>query len=551
MMKFKFLLILLITHCSLVATLAPLLIVNAQVSQEWVARYHFYSDDQAIAIALDNAGNVYVTGRSDASTPNGLKPDYATIKYNSAGVQQWVMRYNGPGNDFDAPQGIAVDDSGNVYVTGVSNRFSFPSQDNYDIATIKYNTNGVQQWVRRYQGGGDESATAGIVYTGGYIYVGGRNNSIGSDYLVIKYNTTGDSLWVRLYDSGGNDNAYDYPADMAADTAGNVYITGAVGLNNFPAPDWATVKWNSQGVFQWVQRYNGPGNGSDYPQAISVSDSGNVYVTGYVWRNNHVECVTIKYNILGVQQWVVFTGYESAGLSISCDDSGNVYVAAASYGYRTIKYDSYGVQQWSSYLSNTNAQPCCLKLDDSGNVYVTGYATVSTNNRDYCTIKYNNSGAQQWVMYYNGTGNSFDQASGLATDSNGNVYVTGPSRGPGNNDFATVKYSQLIGIQPISNEIPNQYNLEQNYPNPFNPVTSIKFMLKNAVFVNLSIYDILGRKIETLVNDELKPGIYEIKWNGSDFPSGIYYYKLVVNSPHLNPSQEENYVDTKKMVLLK
>jgi hypothetical protein len=63
--------------------------------------------------------------------------------------------------------------------------------------------NGVQQWVRRYNGPGNESATAGIVYFRGYIYVAGRNNDIGSDYLVIKYNSAGDSLWVRVYDSGG------------------------------------------------------------------------------------------------------------------------------------------------------------------------------------------------------------------------------------------------------------------------------------------------------------------------------------------------------------
>jgi hypothetical protein len=82
---------------------------NGQVSQQWVARYHFYSGDGANAIALDNEGNVYVTGNSEGP---GTDYDYATIKYNSSGVQQWVMRYNGPGNDFDAPQGIAVDDSG-------------------------------------------------------------------------------------------------------------------------------------------------------------------------------------------------------------------------------------------------------------------------------------------------------------------------------------------------------------------------------------------------------------------------------------------------------
>lgn len=508
----------------------------SQVSQEWVARYHFYSDDQQPYIALDNAGNVYVTGKSRGP---GTDFDYATVKYNSSGVQLWVQRYNGPGNGVDAPSGIVVDDSGNVYVTGGSNSLPFPLDPNNDIATIKYNTNGILQWVRRYDGGSNEAATAGIVIDRqGYIYVGGRNAQYNADYLVIKYNSAGDSLWVRLWDSGPPDNQYDYPAAMGVDLSGNVYMTGAVG-GIAPAPDWATVKWNSDGVFQWAQRYNGPGSGSDYAQSIAVSDSGNVYVTGYVWGNNQVECATIKYNTIGTLIWERVTGYPSAGLSITSDDTGNVYIAVASNTYTTIKYNRSGVQQWSSSLSNSNAQPCCVKLDIQGNVYVTGYATVATNNTDYCTIKYTNSGVQQWVMYYGAVhpNNLYDAATALAVDSQNNVYVTGGSIG----DYATVKYSQLIGIIQISNEIPNVYKLGQNYPNPFNPMTNVKFQMPNEAFVKLIVFDVLGREIETLVNEELKPGTYEITFDGSNLPSGLYFYKLTAG----------NYNDTKKMILIK
>lgn len=130
---------------------------KTQPTQEWVSRYHFYSEDGGLAIAVDKIGNVYVTGRSEAFTPNGAKPDYATIKYNSAGVQQWVQRYNGTGNDFDEPTGIVVDSVGNVYVTGASNRIMWPGGAEYNIVTIKYNPNGellwlkdsIQEWVQR------------------------------------------------------------------------------------------------------------------------------------------------------------------------------------------------------------------------------------------------------------------------------------------------------------------------------------------------------------------------------------------------------------------
>jgi Beta-propeller repeat len=111
----------------------------------WVAAYNGVGNyiDQATAIAVDKAGNVYVTGRSPGvSTGN----DYVTIKYNSDGQQQWLVRYNGPANGDDAAWAIAVDGSGNAYVTGQS--VGAGTDDDY--TTIKYNANGQQQWVARY-----------------------------------------------------------------------------------------------------------------------------------------------------------------------------------------------------------------------------------------------------------------------------------------------------------------------------------------------------------------------------------------------------------------
>ncbi len=111
-----------------------------------------------------------------------------------------------------------------------------------------------------------------------------------------------------------------------------------------------------------------------------------------------------------------------------------------------------------------------------------------------------------------------------------------------------------IGIDPIASEIPDSYNLYQNFPNPFNPVTKIKFDLPKSNLtlsgakglpIRLIICDILGREITTLVNEQLKPGTYEVVWSatggGSNYPSGVYFYKLVTS----------DYTETKKMVLIK
>jgi len=110
------------------------------------------------------------------------------------------------------------------------------------------------------------------------------------------------------------------------------------------------------------------------------------------------------------------------------------------------------------------------------------------------------------------------------------------------NCFANVP----IGIKNLSNEIPIRFRLEQNYPNPFNPITKIKFSLpyvgqRHAFDVHLIIYDALGREVATPINQKMKPGRYEVEWDGTNFASGVYFYKLMV----------ENFTDVKKMVLLK
>jgi len=184
-------------------------------------------------MAIDSSGNVYVTGASSG--------DYATIKYNSNGDSIWVKRYNGPVNGGDYANSIAIDGSGNVYVTG----FSDTGFGNYDYATIKYNSSGVQQWVQRYDGPGNsfDDANSIAVDNSGNVYVTGSSggNGTGNDYATIKYNSNGDSIWVHRYNGPANGNDYAYP--MAVDSSGNVYVTGGssgIGTNL----DYATIKYS-------------------------------------------------------------------------------------------------------------------------------------------------------------------------------------------------------------------------------------------------------------------------------------------------------------------
>ncbi len=101
--------------------------------------------------------------------------------------------------------------------------------------------------------------------------------------------------------------------------------------------------------------------------------------------------------------------------------------------------------------------------------------------------------------------------------------------------------STAIGIEPISNEIPKQFLLHQNYPNPFNPETNIKFDLPENTFVRFIVYDITGKEIDILINEQMNKGSYEIKWNAARLPSGIYFYRIIT----------EKFSDSRKMILIK
>jgi hypothetical protein len=98
-----------------------------------------------------------------------------------------------------------------------------------------------------------------------------------------------------------------------------------------------------------------------------------------------------------------------------------------------------------------------------------------------------------------------------------------------------------IGIEPVSSEIPAEFSISQNYPNPFNPTTNIEFDISTLSNVKIIVYDMLGKQISVLYNDQLTPGRYKVLWNASHMPSGTYIYKITA----------DNYTEIKKMILIK
>jgi hypothetical protein len=371
----------------------------------------------------------------------------------------WVRRYNGPGNDYDWAWAIAVDGSGNVYVTGGR----VGSGTDYDFATIKYYPDGDTAWVRRYNGPGNslDQAYAIAVDDSGNVYVTGYSFGSGTygDYATIKYYPEGDTAWVRRYN--GPDNSGDQARAIAVDGSGNVYVTGPSygSVTNY---DYATIKYFPNGDTAWVRRYNRPWNGYDWAEAIAVDGSGNVYVTGYSSSGSRAgyDYTTIKYYPDGDTAWM--RRYDGGtdhdwAYAIAVDGSGNVYVTGASWGwwgsgisrdYATVKYYPDGDTAWVRRYNgpdNLDDYAYAIAVDDSSNVYVTGESPGSGTGDDYTTIKYYPNGDTAWLRRYDGPGTVWDGALAIAVDGSGNVYVTGKSWGSGTYyDYATIKYVQFL-----------------------------------------------------------------------------------------------------------
>ena len=371
------------------------------VVEEWAARYEGTgnSDDRAKAVAVDASGNAYVTGESRGVSS---LQDYATIKYDANGNELWAARYNGPSNVRDYALALAVDTSGNVYVTGYS----------YDPLTS-------------------------------------------SDYATIKYDANGNQLWAARYN--GPDNLDDWAVALAVDASGNVYVTGE-SFGASTSGDYATIKYDAAGNQMWAARHNGPGDSEDYAFALGVDASGNVYVTGYSYAvSTDKDYATVKYDANGNQVWAARydgpgSGLRDVAYALAVDASGNVYVTGTSDGvssgrdYATVKYDTNGNQLWAARYDgpgNSDDRVRALAVDASGSVYVTGYDYGVLSGPDYATIKYDANGNQVWVARYDGPSYSDEDATALAVDASGNVYVTGYSCSIAETpDYATIKYSE-------------------------------------------------------------------------------------------------------------
>lgn len=436
-------------------------ILNAQINVLWDAQYTSSSLNQDIAsiVKLDGSGNVFVSGTSFQTGSNSY--DIVTVKYDNNGFQIGSPAiFNGSGNGIDEVRDLAIDNMGNVYITGLTTA----TGGNVNYITIKYNNSLTQQWAVQHNGplaGSYDEAYAIAVDNTGFVYVTGGSDFVaaGSDYYTIKYDASnGNMVWGVQHN--GVSNNIDAATAIALDANGNVFVTGR-SFQTGQDLNYRTVMYNNSGVQQWATSYNGPVNSFDSPTKVKVDGSGNVYITGFSYGGQLLDndYATIKYNNSGVQQWAErYNGplsEEDNAYDLTIDNNGNVHVTGRSKGIgngqniTTIKYGSNGgAPKWlNTYNGPGNGfdEGRNIMLGNSGALYVNGTSAIFGTNNDYITLKYDTSnGNIVWEARYNGPANDADQAYSMDLDANENIYVTGGSKFPGNGfDFNTIKWCQF------------------------------------------------------------------------------------------------------------
>ena len=370
----------------------------------WTNRYDGPANDNdfAYSLAVDTDGNVFVMGYSDFASGGGAF--YTTIKYSSAGLPLWTNWYNSTPDCYcnNFPRAMVVDRSGNVFVTGRS-----PGVNLNDYTTIKYSGSGVPLWTNRYngQGNSDDGANAIAVDSSGNVFVTGYAYADSyykfREYATVAYSNTGERLWTNLYNQQ-TDYSEDEGYAIAVAANGNVFVTGFSW--NGSNLDYVTLAYSGSGVPLWINRYDGPGNGDDSPTGIVVDSTGNVFVTGFSWSGSDYDYATLAYSNSGVPLWTNRYGGAGSGddraSAIGVDSDGNVFVTGSSWNgsdldYATLAYSNAGVPLWTNRYNgpaNSLDVGTALAVDASGNVVVTGSSYgSSTNSPDFATIKYSSS----------------------------------------------------------------------------------------------------------------------------------------------------------------
>ncbi|MGB2984885.1 MAG: IPTL-CTERM sorting domain-containing protein [Phycisphaerae bacterium] len=417
---------------------------------EWAKSAGGTDPDGGSGIAVDASGNSYVTGGFHGTATFGPftltsagDQDVFVAKYDTAGSVAWAESAGGTSSEV-VVQSIAVDASGNSYVTGwfggtvTFGTFTLTSAGNDDVFVAKYDSAGNVMWAESASGMDRIQARGIAVDASGNSLVTGLFDGTATfgpftltsagdpDVFVAKYDTAGNVGWAES--AGGTDT--DVGAGIAVDASGNSYVTGWFGgtatfgtftLTSVGDVDVFVAKYDSAGNVVWAES----AGGTDFDQGygIAVDGSGNSDVTGY------------------------FGGTATFG-TITLTSAGGLDVFVA-------KYDSAGNVVWAESAGGTDWEGAFgIAVDASGNRYVTGwfegtatfgtFTLTSAGFLDVFVAKYDSAGNVVWAESAGGT--DFDEGDGIAVDGSGNSYVTGKFEGTATFGATTLTSAGAIDV---------------------------------------------------------------------------------------------------------
>ena len=533
-----------------------------------------------------------------------------------AQTPEWQWASQAGGSNWDSGNGITIDDNGNSYVTGffqgtaTFGSYSLTSSGGCDIFVAKMDATGNWLWATQAGGSDDDYAYGIAIDNSGNSYVTGSFLDIAtfgaysisitggvwyySDIFVAKIDTNGNWLWAN--NAGGS--TADYAYGIAIDDDGNSYVTGyfsytatfgSYSLTSCGGWDIFVAKMDANGNWLWATQAGGTDVEKSY--SIAIDESENSYVTGhfqgtatfgsYSLTSSGEDIFVAKMDAYGNWLWANNAGGSNHdfGYGIAIGNDGNSYVTGwfhdiATFGSYSLsssgsedifvaKMDSNGNWLWATQAGGSDHDfGYEIVIDDNENSYVTGhfqgtatfgsYSLTSSGGIDIFVAKMDSNGNWLWATQAGGSDHDFGYE--IAIDDNENSYVTGHFQGTAT--FGSYSLTSSGGVDIFIAKLGNDTSVENeiittkmelsNYPNPFNPSTMVEFSIQNDSEVELSIFNIKGQKVKQLLNEQLSAGQHSAFWNGKDddgksVSSGIYFYKLKTG----------NYEKTKRMVLLK
>ena len=516
--------------------------LNAQTAPSWVkysgpADYANY-DVQEVSTGTDSMGNIY-TAASMSDTVNDLSKAML-VKYNPAGVQQWIQYYDNNDANFNGShvKKLLVDPAGNCYLCGYG---IGGSTNGKDFLLVKYDNAGSMQFSDYLDAGSnvDDYLTSARFDTHGNIILAGYGNhggTTGDDIFVCSFTNVGSLNWSYLWNNtAGNDE--DRALDVAADTTGNVFVTGST-YQSATGRDMVTLKVNATGNLQWAKIYSYSGDGNDDRGFSVVADAaGNSYVTGAT-----ADWITIKYdpsgNVLWNQHYTTFDLSRFDNKKVLLDTAGNVISVGNAFegtseqnNFVVNKYTKAGLLLWSANVNGPAGGESVevmydALVDSAGYIYVTGKydGALST---DILTSVFSPAGVVVWNNPFANALNTAgdDRAYSIALDGHRNIILAGLAETRSSNsvdavDVVTLKYNALQLSTAVSTIAANEAEVLL-YPNPNHGNLTLSLTDQNLLGAVITVTNMLGQTVMVETLNNLKQQL-----NVSNVAKGLYMLNI-------------------------